>query len=667
MNALSFLSAPLQKAFAAAPTDVKNNFRKWCNAMAALQSAEHIGKEAEKWAEKIGVSVKTVLNKRSEWMKRGYEALFDCRHNPALWDTSVESNLPPEAVEHLKKLYDDNKRVDTMAARAFLRQVRKWQNGDLSARIPGFAECPKGNPPKGMSMRNLARYCASKFEKAAMRRGLAFAVGKCGPQTFTTRVNLHYMSHVMLDDVWHDNFVRFRKQGICRVVELDALDAFSGALVFWGCKPRLRRADGTYDTRVRPFVPLCLGGVFGGEGYSPAGSVVMAEHGAAAIEDRIEQILYDASGGLITVDRSGITGEQQAIIGWRGKGKGNSRFKGLLEGHHRIKHDAAAALPGQTGLDREHRPEFTVGILEDDDDLMKAARVLARLHPALAETLQYRLLEFHAQFMPVLMELYGIINGRDWHKMEGWDAIPGNVQTEYRLSPRADAWFSEKDFALLAPQCQEMILAAASSDKRYLNHRRISPAEVQRRERGRLIKLPDHVIAELIGAEFARPDMVVKGAYFNLISDDEISPEPIRYESRVIDVDGVWRQLPDDKYTGVISPFNPGKVFVHDARMRFLGTAMRTERVDRFNAEQLRASYGHAKQRVAELTAPLIRRHAQDIREETKRLKHNAGVLAATPENELARLVAKADPVADQLARAETMREQPDQEERYES
>jgi hypothetical protein len=181
-----------------------------------------------------------------------------------------------------------------------------------------------------------------------------------------------------------------------------------------------------------------------------------------------------------------------------------------------------------------------------------------------------------------------------------------------------------------------------------------------------LIKLPDHVIAEMIGAEFAKPDMTVKGAYFNLISDEEISPEPLRYESRVIDVDGAWRQLPDDKYTGVISPFNPDKVFVHDARMRFLGTAMRAERVDRFNPDQLRASYGHAARRVAELTAPLIKRHAQDIRDETKRLAHNATVIASTPENELGRLVAKADPVADQLERAANA-PSVQQEERYES
>src|ERR1700677_4418426 len=215
------------------------------------------------------------------------------------------------------------------------------------------------------------RYLPSKFELAAERRGQNYAIGKCGPQIFTTRVGLHYMSHLMLDDVWHDNFVVFQRQGICRVVELDVLEVFSGALAFWGCKPRLKREDGTFDQSLAKYVPLALAGIFSREGYSPRGTELLLEHGTAAAPERVKKLLSDATGKLITARESGITGEEQAVIGWRGQGKGNSRFKALLETHHSLKHNELANLQGQTGLSRETRPEFTHGILEDDDDLLK--------------------------------------------------------------------------------------------------------------------------------------------------------------------------------------------------------------------------------------------------------------------------------------------------------
>lgn len=667
MNSLTLLPPDLRLAFARAPHDVKRSFRQRCDALARIDAAKQITAEVRKQAALLGMSEKTLRNLRSRVKQQGWAALLDIRALPELWKTNERVAMHPDFIAHFKKLCGDNKRGTNAAIEDLYRQLRLWRRGDLSQAIPGYTTPPEGKRPLGWSKRNLERYKPSKFELKAARRGLSHAIGACGPQTFSTRKTLHLHSHIMIDDVLHDNFVVFGKRGICRVLELDGLDVFSGALVFWGTKPRLERADGTMDSALKKFVPLCLAGVFSNEGYSPRGTIILAEHGTAQVSEDVKRILYDYSGHKITVRESGMTGEEQAIVGWRGMSKGNSRFKAALESHHSLKHNMLGAVPAQAGLDRDTRPEFTHGMLEDDADLIKAIAVLAKNNPARANQLRFRLLDYHSAFVPLLMEVYQAINGRDWHNLEGWDEIPGNVQIVHRLAPDDKApWLSPDEFAALPAAVQANVIAAAAQDKRYIDRRRLSPAEVQQRDRGELVKLPDFAVAELIGMEFAR-ELKVAGAYFNLFSDEEIAPEPLRYESVVTDIEGRECQLPDDKYTVVPNPFDPSRIYVFDAGNRFLGTARRETRVNRFDEDQLRAAWGRQAHRVKELTAPLVQRHAADIRAETARLKHNADVLASTPENELERLVAKADPVKDQLRRSAKVAEAPAQEERYDS
>lgn len=637
MNELAIIPKMEWDDYGALAQAVKDSFRARARAIYELDQAEKPGERARELASQLGKSAKWLFSLRSLYRREGWRAILDKRAagpsalGGTAWKRQDESqmNLPPAAVRHLKKLFGDNKRASKTAARAFVRQWETWAKGDHSARIPGFEQCPAAGPwgvPVGWSPRNLMRYLPSKFELAAERRGQSYAVGKRGPQIFSTRADLWYMSHVMLDDVWHDNFVLFQRQGICRVLELDALEVFSGALVFWGTKPRLKRADGTFDTALAQYVPLCLAGLLSREGYAARGTEILAEHGTAAVSERVEELLDKASGGLITVRRSGITGEEQAVIGWRGQGKGNPRFKALLESHHSLKHNELAMLPGQTGLSRETRPEFTHGMLEADDDLLRAAQALAKTNPARAAQLRFRLLDYHSAFCPLLMEIYRLINARDWHKLEGWEKIAGNVLTEYRLAPTTEAWLNEDDFRQLPEFSQNALIAAAAEDKRYARARRLAPCDVQRRERPTLVKLPLWAVAELIGPEFGR-EMKVEGAYFNLISDNEIDTEPLRFESAIVDANGLRQQLPDDTYWCVLNPFDPARVFVHDAGRRFLGVARRENRISRTDAEQLRSAYKGQAKRLAELTAPLIQRHEADIRAETARLKNNSNAL----------------------------------------
>jgi hypothetical protein len=80
---------------------------------------------------------------------------------------------------------------------------------------------------------------------------------------------------------------------------------------------------------------------------------------------------------------SGITGERAgASCGRRGEGKGNPRFKAALESIRNLKHNELAALPGQTGMDRDDRPGVSrTASWKDCAELLKAMSVLAVKHP----------------------------------------------------------------------------------------------------------------------------------------------------------------------------------------------------------------------------------------------------------------------------------------------
>ena len=82
--------------------------------------------------------------------------------------------------------------------------------------------------------------------------------------------------------------------------------------------------------------------------------------------------------------------------------RGLPRFKASLESSNNLVHNVFAALPGQTGKDRQHQPEELPALLKNNEDLL-AARF--QLPIERAELLSFPILELN-QFMAVAHELY---------------------------------------------------------------------------------------------------------------------------------------------------------------------------------------------------------------------------------------------------------------------
>jgi hypothetical protein len=603
------------------PPEVRKEAEAWRDALLAV--TKPVQKSLERIALMLGVSPKTARRKYDDFRHSGFDirVLVNRAKVP-----EVESAITPDFVEWMKAVVEKEHRKTSPALRKFKKM---WRAG---ATIPGMDNAlPRHQLPAGFSDDNIRRKIADKFAETAMRRGLGIALAKYGPQILTCRSKLWYGSHLMIDDMWHDNFVVFGRNSnaqIIRALELDALDVFAGYLETFGCKPRFRRPDGTFDNLKESYARLVVASVFFNRGYSPRGSWVLAEHGTAAISEAVARILFDRSGGLIRLRESGITGEEQAIIGWRGQGKGNPRFKAALESIRNLKHNELGSLPAQTGKDRDSRPEYTHGELVQASEELKVLAALAIKNPQRAAAMRLKLLDYHAHFLPLLMDVYAELNHRDWHDLQGWEAA-GNVAIEYRTTPSAAHWLTDGEFSALPEVSQQLLLQAAQADKRFIRRRNLSPAEVARRDRDQLVKIPPFVVCEILGDDCAREDMKVQGAYFNEFSDQELSPEPLLFESVITTPEGRVEQLPDGKYTAFVNPFDLDQLFVCDARKRCLGIAPRVQRIDRADDEALKRAFGQREHRIAELKKPLLARHAESVREEMSRLEHNANLMDA--------------------------------------
>jgi hypothetical protein len=604
-------------------------------------------KPITKWARQMAhtpfcASDKTAINKYYAYKNCGWRGLVDLAKCPAWkkkWiDKKVEEAEASEKfVQWFKALAESNQRKTRPAHRKF---CALWASG---AEIPGLDNSlPRHELPPGCSYKNLTRKITDAFATEAMRIGLSSAIGKFGPQVFSTRVGLWVGSHVMIDDVRHDNFVTFKGRPV-RVDELNLLDVFSGNKPAWGCKPRFERADGTEDGLKERYARLIVAQYFWNHGFSPRGTICLTEHGTAHLSDRVIRILHDRTGGLVRVRESGITGEEQAIVGYYGQGKGNFRFKAALESLHNLIHNELGDAPGQAGRNRDSRPEYTNKMLTLSHDLCKAVEIVAQTDPLRARQIKNPLLEYHSEFLPLLTDVYARINARDWHKLEGWHDC-GHVTTKYRLSPagllkqnsenspnsvQTPDWLSADDFNALPVAIREAVLGEIQKGHSgYTAPHVMSPAEVFARGRGELDKLPMFVVGEILAEDYAS-EREVRGAYFNEFSDQEIAPEPMLFESVIINPDGGREQLKDGKYLTFVNPFDARWLFVHAADGRCLGVAQRARRVQRTDPHAIEREFGNRNKRLQELLAPIRKRHAQDVREQTRIAESAIEVLTA--------------------------------------
>jgi hypothetical protein len=616
-RALSTVTVPADiNEFAGIPRKYRQDVRRWTRALPLLET----GWTLEQVAKHLHVSTSTVRRKEKAFAADGWRGLVPDYKGP--------SELPPAFIAHVATLID---RARVQSARTALKKImRDWQS---RVPIPGYEGHPGWpNRPPGWSERNLYRIYKKHRDKLAadaFSRGLGFSIAKHGPKVLTTRVNLYPFSHIPLDDVDGNDFCHvLAARQLARVSEVGAMDLFAGDRFAFGSMPRLVTAGGVTERIKERQVRFLIAWVLYRWGYSPRGTVFLPEHGTAAIREWMEALLYDWTGGLITVRRSGMTGKEQAVAGFWGNGKGNPRHKSLLENFHRIMQNAAALLPGQTGRSVAERPEHLDGVLNDDGLLL---RIMDQLTPRQRELLKLGTLEYHSERQPLIQQIYDGIAWDSDHKLEGWAEL-GHFTKDYRLSLDSDQWITREKFLALPDAAQQVLALSGQHDPRLERVRRLSRREVFLRGEPTLVRPPAGLIAEILFEDLAE-ERTVRACSFEM-TDSNVAPGKMFFEGRVISPEGQSRELKNgEKFATVLNPFSPDCLWIYDAAGAFLGIAPRQRRVDPTNQEAMERELGHQRARLAERLAPLRKEHAQITREATLRAKANADALGGSVED----------------------------------
>lgn len=537
-----------------------------------LDRKQKRGLHLELIAKKFGVKPKTARKKFDRFKAAGLAGLVDRRAaGSAFWNTDEKIGISVRDQETLRTYCEAFQRNNEAA----IREMRRaWKAGEILSDAQLDVET---GYPRGWSERNLARYAPDELELAAARQGLS-ATDQYRSLTYTTRRNLYVGQYYLFDDIWHDHHCNLLSTQQCgRPLEFHGLDLASAYKMCWGMRLRRAREDGTMESlKVEDFRFLLASFLFS-TGYNPRGTTLVVEHATTAIDDHTEQLLALASNGAIKVERGGMKGAAAHAGQYAGRAKGNFRIKGALESLGNLIHNEFAALPGQTGKDRQHCPEQLHGLLKHNDALLWA---MSQMPAERLQWIQWDICTLQ-QFQIFAAEVYARINARTKHGLEGWDE---------RYVPDRE---------------------------RPGKMRRMSPAEVWRPGSRELKPISAQFAAMIMGTHGGEERSVTSGEI--RIRSAEISGDPLRFEAHQL--------APRGKYLCVLNPFDTSRLNVFDAKKRYVTTLKRIDVPDRFDVEAITRSVGRAEKALNERLLPMRRRAMTKARQLRDRHVGNAKVV----------------------------------------
>lgn len=562
--------------------------------------------------------------KRLGDLYRDYRKSGDWRDLLPRWNNGNKA-LPSAFLQHWKALCERNQRKCKPAYKTLLSDWVRWRAGDASVRIPGYRlpppPCPHTGVPRGWSYQHLMRHRPQTYELVAARIGRAKAMDTFRPKVITTRAELEVGQYILFDDVEHDLVTNVMGQAkATRPLEFNMIDLFSAYKPVWIIKPTLIDIKGK-KTKLKEREMLYLTMAYlTGFGYRQDGTSLIVEHGTSAIPEYLAQILYDHSGGSITVERSGMQGAPAFAGLDRGPAKGNPRFKAALESYHNLLHNSMAAIPGQVGKDRYHSPEPMSG------QQMRNNRYLAALH-ALAESgsfeavnnLRLDFLEF-SQFCQIASAVYDKINVDTDHHLEGWKEAGLHV-AEYRLEQKAPwAIVPNNDRA-------RMIREYCAGQDGLIRHRRMSRQEAWRMGANKLKKMSLAPAAAILREKVA-VERTVNNQGCIEFEDGEYRSGHYVFLGQITASDGTERHLTrGEKFDTVWNPLRPDELHVFSAKGAYIGSCPGWDRPSRDDTDAVYRSIGKARAAESQMLAGLAFRGREILKQNLQNTETNINLL----------------------------------------
>lgn len=565
-------------------------------------------------AQESGKSRNTIYNLWKDYRANGdWRVLIDKRHTSEFWkrDETKVVALPEDFITEWKTRCENNGRAFKPAWRILINDWRLWRSGDMSKAIPGYSRPPEPAPnsriPRGWNYSNLLNHVPADVELAAKRRGRTEAL-KLMPGIRSTRVGAFEAGlagpfrDIEFDDMWHDFEVNTPGQrAACRLLEFGAVDAFTTYIFTPGLKPRIKNME-TGRAQVlneRDFHLYVINWLLD-YGVHPLGTVFHVENGTARISKEFAAKLMMWLPQL-RIEAGGMSGAPAFPGAYRERAKGNPNAKPIKEGLGKLIHNQMAHLPGQVGMNRDHLPAEHDGRSRENATLLAIASQL----PALREKLQFGFLDLSEAVFAVT-DLYGLLNCREDHQIEGWDQI-GGVVDMFRFSAKSDDWRPLSEVSRLDPNDQLALSVALKLDPSLKARRTLSPAQMLLAHDVRLIRLPDAAVPDLLGPKYGHIKEVVN----NRIRFTVPGLGKIRFRAVYQDADGFRRSVPNGSDVLChLNPWKPGHIYLSDAKTgRFLGKAERIADHMRGDTDAIHAAHGRAQADFKDSLHELVSRH----------------------------------------------------------
>jgi hypothetical protein len=534
-------------------------------------------------ARELGVAFNTLYAPVNGFLKSG-----DWRHlidrsiaGAQFWLRSHPATHPADFIQFWHGLVESNQRCAAAAYSVLMERLRLWRSGDPQSAIPGFAVPPLNatgcRHPRKMSLRDLMRILPGSVELTASRNGRTEAM-KHLPAIHTTRKGGWPCMEYQFDDMWHDFEVIHNAQ-ICRLLEFNAVDFYSGFIFNPGLKPRFKNDEGRNETLTEREFRLWSINFLATTGWSPRGTTLQGERGTAAFRALAPKLIH-WSNGLLKIPLPGMSGAPAIVGGHAERAKGNPNAKALKEGLGKLIHNRLADLPGQIGMHPADRPASSFGRDKETMDLLALQQ-----HIPTPLNLTHMPFE-HAAY--VVVQRYMDINRRHDHDMEGW-IEEGLYTQEYHADPARDLWINIGD---LPESSRQAITIIAASNPDSLRPRRLSPHEVIAPALPHNIRLCPEAEADCL-YEDARRTLAVTNGHLSF-QDKDYGPGTYRYIAEYQGRDGFRRLLPNDEEVQLVcNPFNPERAFLYNPKGVYLGIVQRDHSIQRADRDAIHRAQGN--------------------------------------------------------------------------
>jgi len=578
----------------------------------------------------VGQSVPTIRRKYDKWLAEGWQGLVNRAKSPNT------SQLPEAFLQFWLGMVESFQRDRTRkkAWRSLQLRLAAWEKGDTAMAIPGYSTPPKRTLATGLpaawSYKTLSRHKPSNYQLALRHQGTK-AASNYLPSIRASRVGVLPGEIIFFDDEQVDVYVNFLgiNQQATRPQAFHALDYASAHNICRGYQPTILDAGtgikrGLTQATFEWFVIHLLTNF----GYRKTGTTLVWEHGTASGSKAFEERLHFLTKGAVTIDRSGRFGDP-AFKGmlYPGQRTGNFRYKAPLESSFSIHRTEFSALPGATGINRDHAPEENEGILRANKFYLKAMEAL----PFERQQLMALPVMPWGQFVTLANEIIGGLEDRTDHELTQWEDC-GNLVSEFTLD--GSSWWGQEKLAEMPTEARAAVSAFVQQPG-FSRIRRRSRREAWQAGAGDLVRLAPRDCVALMGMESAI-ERTVSDRLEILFEDRTISADPMVYLASVKNEHGHRIQLKrGEKYLCFLNPQDPSRVQVcegHGARRgAWIGEAPAFVTPSRKDVDALMMNYGRAVAATTPERMDVERRAAGEVHRRTSDAAWNARLLNSAP------------------------------------